>query len=49
MNSRRGNADDAQTLSGNGDGKAGIKGENLIQIGGIKREKKADKEMAIAE
>ena len=29
--------------------KAGIKGENLVQIGGIKREKKADKEMAMAE
>jgi uncharacterized radical SAM superfamily Fe-S cluster-containing enzyme len=28
--------------------KAGIKGENLVQIGGIKREKK-DKEMAVAE
>ncbi|MBL8180303.1 MAG: radical SAM protein [Blastocatellia bacterium] len=26
-----------------------IKGENLVQIGGIKREKKADKEMAVAE
>ena len=29
--------------------KADIKGEALIQIGGIKREKKADKEMAVAE
>jgi len=27
--------------------KAGIKGEALVQIGGIKREKKADKEMAV--
>ena len=29
--------------------KAGIKGEPLVQIGGIKRSKKEDKEMAIAE
>ncbi len=30
--------------------KAGSKGESLVQIGGIKREKKSkDKEMAIAE
>ena len=30
--------------------KAGIKGESLVQIGGIKREKKTkDKEMAVAE
>ena len=30
--------------------KAGIKGENLVQIGGIKREKKnEDKELAMAE
>ena len=30
--------------------KAGIKGEALVQIGGIKREKKSeDKEMAVAE
>ena len=26
-----------------------IKGESLVQIGGIKREKKADKSMAVAE
>ena len=29
--------------------KADIKAEPLIQIGGLKREKKADKEMAMAE
>lgn len=29
--------------------KAGIKGEAFVQIGGIKREKKADKDLAIAE
>ena len=29
--------------------KAGLKAEPMIQIGGIKREKKADKEMAVAE
>ena len=29
--------------------KSGIKPEPLIQIGGIKREKKQEKEMAIAE
>ena len=29
--------------------KAGIKGESLIQIGGIKKKSSEDKEMAIAE
>ena len=29
--------------------KAGIKGEALVQIGGITRKKKEDKEMAVAE